>query len=494
MPAVSIPTRPRGVVAAGHPDTVGAALEILRAGGNAYDAAVAAGFAAAVAEPGLSSLAGGGFLLARTAATAERVPEETLFDFFVDTPGRGRDPAAGPPTLAPVVVRFKGAEQVFHVGHGSVAVPGCLAGYLHVHERLGRLPLREVVAPAVRYAELGVVIGPQQAAVVRLLEPILTASDEGRARYLVDGGSYTDDARMINRPLGGFLRAIGDGTIRGFDDPDLAATIATDMAAAGGAVTAEDLRTYQVVERAPLTAWHRGARLLTNPPPSYGGTLIARALTAVSEQDTPPPFGSGAALCRLAAILDEVTRFHTAPRLLSRKGTTHVSVADGEGNLASMTTSNGSCSGVILPGTGVMANNIMGEEDLHPAGFHTADAGQRVGSMMSPSILLPADDEPVVLGSGGSERIRSALTQVLLALLDHGRTLPEAVTAPRIHWDGTTVQAEPGFDPQALQELAAERPVNIWDETDLYFGGVHAARPSGVRVGDPRRGGSTGLA
>ena len=491
---ISNSPRPRGVVAAGHPDTVAAAIEMLRAGGNAYDAAVAAGFAAAVAEPGLSSLAGGGFLLARTAGTDVRPSEEVLFDFFVDTPGRGRSDSQAPPELTPVVVRFKGADQIFHIGHGSVAVPGCLAGYLHVHDRLGRLPLREIVAPAVRCAREGVVIGPQQAAVVRLLEPILTTSEEGRGRYLVDGGPYTDDAVMVNEPLSVFLGAIGDGEIRGFDDPELAALIEADMVTGGGVLTAEDLRSYQVVERTPLAAWHRGARFLTNPPPSYGGTLIARALMALSSRGAAPAYGSGAALRQLADTLDEVTRFHTTPRLTSSKGTTHVSIADDEGNLASMTTSNGSCSGVILPGTGVMANNIMGEADLHPAGFHMAEAGERVGSMMSPSILLPADEEPVVLGSGGSERIRSALTQVLVAILDHGFSLPDAVAAPRMHWDGTTVQLEPGFDPDALAALAEDRPINVWQEADLFFGGVHAVRPSGVCVGDGRRGGSTATA
>jgi gamma-glutamyltranspeptidase / glutathione hydrolase len=478
------------VVAAGHPATVDAAVEVLRVGGNAFDAAVAAGFAAAVAEPGLSSLAGGGFLLARTG-----VGEEVLFDFFVDTPGRGRGRDGADPHLRPVTVRFKGAEQIFHVGHGSVAVPGCLAGYLHVHRRLGRMPIAEVVAPAIALARDGVVLGPQQAGVVRLLEPILTASVEGRARYLDSGGPFTDASTMTNPELADLLERIVAGEVTGFGDPDLARVIADDMAANGGAITADDLTGYEVVERAPLAAWHRGARLLTNPPPSFGGTLIVRALTALSSTGTSLPApGTGGALVQLTDVMDEVTRFHTAPVPRSSKGTTHVSVADREGNLASMTTSNGSCSGVILPGTGCMANNIMGEEDLHPAGFHTAEPGQRVGSMMAPSILLPPGQEPVVLGSGGSERIRTALTQVLVALLDHGMELADAVRAPRVHWDGRSVQVEPGFDPDEVAILAAQRPVNVWEETDLYFGGVHAVRPSGERVGDDRRGGTTGVA
>ncbi len=475
-------------MAAGHSATVDAAIDALRLGGNAYDAAVAAGFAAAVSEPGLTSLGGGGFLLARTAAG-----DETLFDFFVDTPGRGRAKDAPAPTLRAVTLGFTGTEQVFHVGHGSVAVPGCLAGYLRVHERLGRLPLADVLAPAIHLARHGVVLGEQQAGVVRLLQPILTASDEGRRRYLVDGGPFTDDASLTNVPLADLLDAVGSGEVGGFGDRDLAETIAADMSAQGGAVTAEDLRGYQVVERAPLVAHHRGARLLTNPPPSFGGTLIVRALQALSAAGPPAPAGGGDALIRLVDVLDEVTRFHTAPRPRSVRGTTQVSVADADGNLASMTTSNGSGSGVILPGTGVMANNIMGEEDLHPAGFHTGQIGQRVGSMMSPSILLPAEGDAVVLGSGGSERIRSALTQVLVALLDHDASLAEAVLAPRVHWDGRTVQVEPGVDAQAVAALAEGRDVNVWSATDLYFGGVHAVRPSGDRIGDPRRGGSTGI-
>ena len=475
------------MVAAGHPATVAAAVDVLRAGGNAYDAAVAAGFASGVAEPCLSSLGGGGFLLARTAGG-----EEVVFDFFVDTPGRGRSPDA-PPALVPVTLHFPGADQVFHVGHGSVAVPGCLAGFLHVHRRLGRLPLSEVLAPAIALARDGVVLGPQQAGVVRLLEPILTASNEGRRRFLIDGEVLGAGSSLENAPLARFLTALADGTLSGFDDPDLARAIAADMAASGGAVTAEDLAAYRVVERPPLVAHHRGARVVTNPPPSFGGTLVLRALEVLAAGDAPAG-DDGAALVRLVDVLDEVTRHHTASQPVSTQGTTHVSIADQQGNLAAMTVSNGSCSGVYLPGTGVMANNIMGEEDLHPAGFHHAEPGVRVGSMMAPTVVRPPDGDPVALGSGGSERIRSALTQVLLALLVDGRDLEAAVHAPRLHWDGSTVQAEPGFPPDALAVLAQHRPVNVWRDRDLYFGGVHAVCPSGARVGDPRRGGSTGLA
>lgn len=493
-----------GVVAAGHPETVAAAVQVLRAGGNAFDATVAAGFAAAVAEPCLSSLGGGGFLLAQPRAAAP-----VLFDFFVDTPGRGTalQPA---PSLTPATVVFGGAAQVFHVGPASIATPGCLAGYLHVHRRLGRLPLAEVVAPARRLAAAGVVLGAGQAAVVRLLEPIFSLTPEARSLFVPGDRPFADDDVVSNPELARFLDAVGDGEITGFDDPQLAPTIAADNQAAGGMLTVADLAAYQVVERTPLVSHHAGTTVLTNPPPSYGGALITRALARLCEGGAGGPAGSGARLARLAQVLAEVTDGHRGagasdpgagdpgnPRDLgtprAAKGTTHVSVVDDTGNVASMTTSNGSGSGIVLAGTGVLANNIMGEADLHPGGFHRAPPGVRVGSMMAPTILLHDHAPVIALGSGGSERIRSALTQVLVSLLVDRTGLSTAVLAPRLHWDGELLQVEPGFDPTAVAALAGRWPVNVWERTDLYFGGVHAVAGDGARVGDPRRGGCTAL-
>ena len=158
------PPPPPGLVAAGDAATADAAAEVLRLGGNAFDAVVAAGFASSVTEPCFTSLAGGGYLLAHTAEGDDR-----LFDFFVDTPGRGlADP--GPPAFDEVVVEFDAATQRFHCGPGSVAVPGALAGYLHVHAALGRLPLRAVVEPAVSLARHGCIVSATQGHVFQLLE------------------------------------------------------------------------------------------------------------------------------------------------------------------------------------------------------------------------------------------------------------------------------------------------------------------------------------
>ncbi|MCI5142035.1 MAG: gamma-glutamyltransferase, partial [Candidatus Electrothrix sp. ATG1] len=151
--------------------------------------------------------------------------------------------------------------------------------------------------------------------------------------------------------------------------------------------------------------------------------------------------------------------------------------------------------GYFAPGTGIMLNNMMGEDDLHPDGFHAEPPGQRVGSMMSPSALLHDNEVKLVLGSGGSKRIRTALSQVLTQVVDFKRDLSEAVLAPRMYWDGDEeiLQIEPGFSSQAVEALQKEVSVNLWQEPDLYFGGVHAVMPGVGGVGDPRRGGSVAV-
>lgn len=487
MGADPLVTTHRGVVAAGHPRTARAAGEILQAGGNAFDAAIAAGFAAAVAEPGLTSLGGGGFLMAHRADGTE-----ALYDFFVDTPGRGR-PADEVPELAPVVVNFRGADQVFHAGHGSVAVPGCLTGYLHIHDKLGRLPLPDVVEPARRMAADGVVINRQQAEVFGLLNGIFTLTEDGRRMFTDDSGRLLEAGAVFRNPLlAEYVAGIATGHTAGLADPHEAAATEAVMSDHGGLLTAEDLTSYRVVEREPLVFAYRGLRIATNPPPSFGGSIVAEALRLLEQGSETDDASGGPDLIGLTDVLVEVTGLRTDDvRPRSARGTTHISVADDKGNVASMTTSNGSCSGVFAPGTGIQLNNIMGEEDLHHDVHDRIEAGIRVGSMMAPTILENRDGSLVALGSGGSERIRSAIVQVIVNLVDHDLSLDAAILAPRVHWDGSAVQIEPGFAADEVAALAERRSKNEWDEPNLYFGGAHAVTTTGDASGDPRRGGST---
>jgi gamma-glutamyltranspeptidase / glutathione hydrolase len=457
-----------GVVAAGHPSTAEAAATVLRSGGNAFDAAIAAGFAASVAEPCLTSPGGGGFLTARTAAG-----EEVVFDFFVAVPGLGAAVPHDPSRLEAVTVSFEAADQVFHVGPASVATPGCLAGFLRVHERLGRLPLDGVVAPSVDLARAGVVVDVFAADVVALLAGTLARSEVGRSLFFVDERPVAEGDLFRNMALGEFLRDVGAGRITHFDPARL-----------GAGVTAEDVRTYEVIEREPLRVGFRGATVMTNPLPSLGGTLIAAALEDLARTD---PLDGDDDLDRIVDVL--ISQYERRARLgpSHARGTTHVSVEDADGNVAAMTTSNGSCSGEFVAGTGVQLNNMMGEEDLHPAGFGTIAAGTRISSMMSPTLVDRGALGVTALGSGGSERIRSVIVQVIVNLVERGMTLRDAIEAPRLHWDGRALQYEPGPDPARMQR---EWQPNPWTRRDLYFGGVHAVSAGRDAVGDPRRGGA----
>ena len=494
-------------VASGHPATTEAALGVLADGGNAFDAAVAAGFAAAAAEPALTSLGGGGFLLARRADGDARV-----FDFFVDNPGRGLPTRELEPHFVPVTIRFPGSEQVFNVGFGSVAVPGNLAGFLHVHERLGRLPLERVLAPARVLAREGVEVNERQSYFLSLLEPIMTLTERGRALFAPDGRYAARGQRLANPDLADFLEALPADRGRDFYEGGLARRIAAELHAGQGLLGTEDLAAYRVVERAPLAADYRGHRLLTNPAPSFGGPLIALALRLLAELPTQDglPDAPESAL-RLVSAMQEVDALRregcAGPEALDAgrageararvrsfsRGTTHVSVRDAEGNAASLTTSNGEGSGYVAPGTGIMLNNMLGEDDLHPDGFFAQAPGERVASMMAPSLLLRGDEIRLVLGSGGSKRIRTALLQVLLNVVDHDLSLREAIERPRLHWDGEALQVEPGLPAPALSALAERCPVNEWSTRDVYFGGVHAVGRTEA-AGDPRRGGSAAFA
>ena len=483
----------RAAVAAGSIGAVEAAGHILRAGGNAVDAAVGAAFAATVCEPGLASLAGGGFLTVRTASG-----EEVVHDFFVNAPGLGRPGDAPAPTLDTVTIRFGGADQVFHAGLGSLAVPGTLAGLLHAHDRHGRLDLAEVVAPATRLAAEGWTVDATQHAAGVLLTEIFRLSDECWSLYSIDDAAPPIGSILTNPQLAATLEAIASGTVRSFTDIDGMRALLADVAAVGGALNADDLAAYAPVERTPLRAGHRGAVLSTNPAPSFGGPILAEATRLLGEQG--PVTADAAGATRLIAALRGATEREKELRRrvpVAVKGTTHVSVVDADGAVASLTQSNGSSSGIMVPGAGVQMNNVMGEEDLHPAGLHTAVPGSRVGSMMAPSLLDLPDGRVVALGSGGSERIRSAMLSVLVGLVDRGEHADGAVETPRVHWDGSGVQAEPPLDDDIADALAQLGPVTRWTGKHLYFGGAHVVvrYPDG-RVeahGDSRRGGASAV-
>lgn len=478
------------IIAAGHPVTTGAAQTMLLSGGNAFDAAVAAGFAAAVAEPALTSLGGGGFLLARW-HNRDGIAQNKLFDFFVDTPGKDLDLTALLPHFYPVTVNFSGSDQIFHVGLGAVAVPGVLQGLLHIHTKLGQLPLPKILAPAIRIAHSGIPLNAQQAHFLRLLHPIMTFSPVGQSIYQPEGRMLNEGDSLNNPLLAAFLEKLPDDLGYSFYHSVIAKGIASDMMKGQGLLTGGDLAGYRVAEHPPLEAEYRGHKILTNPPPSSGGRLIARSLQ-ILQRKTLGEWGSVDHLTALAETMIQVEQQRNDTPFFNR-GTTHVSIVDHQGNVATMTTSNGEGSGYFAPDTGIMLNNMMGEDDLHPDGFHSSPPGIRVSSMMSPTIVLSGEKVRLVLGSGGSKRIRTAIFQVLSHVVDFKIDLRQAVDAPRLHWDGTRLHIEPGWPEKSVAALEKRWPLSRWRKKDVYFGGVHAVIPGKSGAGDARRGGSVAV-
>ncbi len=481
-----------GAVAGGSTGTAQAAAAILRAGGNATDAAIGGMLASAVAEMSLTSPGGGGFLLVR-----DPDGSATMYDFFTDTPGLGAE-IRRPAPLIPMTVRYPGAEQVFQVGIASVAVPGVIEGLLHAHRERGRLPMAQIVAPGIALATDGSLIEESQAQILDLIRDIFDLTPQGRAITQHPDGrpKHTGDS-IVMPQYAAMLARIASGEITGITSPLIADPLIDLMERHSGLVTAQDLQRYRVFDRRPLTLHRNGSDILTNPPPSFGGGILVDSMANTDIID-----GSAAAWYEAISMLSHVTERNREADLKrgiphASKGTTHISVVDGQGQVATMTTSNGSGSGIVWPGTQVYLNNMLGEEDLNPAGFHSLPPGLRLGSMMSPTVVRRADGTVMALGTGGSERIRSALLAVLLRTVDLGEDLVAAVSGPRFHPKPDGVQLEPGWPQELADRLAALADVTLWPDQNVFFGGVHAVlrRPDGSvqAVGDARRGGRTAV-
>ena len=500
----------KGVVAAGHPVTARAGVEVLRDGGNAVDAAVACVLMSFVAESPLTGPGAGGFMLLHTAGG-----ESHLLDFFVAAPGRGLD-GREPAALMPIDVRFsEDAVQRFNVGPSSCGAYGTTLGLAEALDRFGSARLADLTAAPARAARAGLAVVPMHAFLFEVLEPILCSTPECAAIY-APGGRLLTEGETIRLPeLGELLERLGAEGPRFLYGGDVGAAVSDWVLGRGGLLTGEDLASYEVVERRPARVRYRGREVLTNPPPSSGGILIADALGILERLGEPhDPFVVAEVIAstnraRDAEFLEGLATEGYLERFLakdaldsvatdvrSRLGnTTHISVMDADGACASVTCSNGSCSGVVVPGTGVHLNNMLGEQDLNPLGYHRYEPGTRVPSMMAPTVVLRDGRPEVALGSGGSNRIRSAIIQTILAVVDHGLPAQEAVSSPRLHVEGMQVDAEPGVDPDALERLERSGwTVRRWAERNLFFGGVQAVArtPETGELtggGDPRRGG-----
>jgi gamma-glutamyltranspeptidase/glutathione hydrolase len=474
--------RREAAVAAGSALAAEAAAEVLRAGGSAVDAALAGGFAAMAAEPVLAGLMGGGFLMVREPGGKTR-----LLDGFVATPAR-KIPEADA-DLRDVEADFGDVRQSFHIGAATVACPGLAPLIAEAHARFGRAPLRDLAAPAVAALRRGRPLSAFQAEVMAIVAPIVSATPGARALFC--GGEAAPlkaGASFANPALADVLETFAAEGPRFVQEGEPAAALAA-FCADGGHLTRADLAAYRPEWREPLTVARGAARIALNPPPAAGGALVAFAL-ALLDAGAPLPARASAfrdtALARVEARMGDdpetgavrllspetVARWR---RLSAPRGTTHVSAVDADGLAAAFSLSNGEGCGVVLPGIGVMPNNMLGEADLTPHPFAWTP-GTRLSSMMTPAIVSWPDGRAAALGSGGSNRIRSAMAQVVAHVIDGGQRLEDAVAAPRLHAEGDgTVDFEDRFpegDRAAL--LAAFPEARAWARDSMFFGGVHA--------------------
>jgi gamma-glutamyltranspeptidase/glutathione hydrolase len=447
--------------------------------------------------------------------------EPVFLDFFVAVPGLGPNGRRlNPADLDAFTVPFGGADQVFHIGPASIAVPGMLQGLFAAWERFGRIGLRELVQPGVELARGGVVIGPRSAYLFRILGDMLCFTPDAAAVYAPAGAVLAEGEVFRNPALAETLEELGRTGAEAIGPGGwLSERIVEGVAAAGGLVTATDMAEYRVIERRPLRTQFRGRTVLTNPPPSSGGVLIAAAL---SHLDRRPVAGDVVAhYCNLvragefanslrteafAQRLHEVADAELTdwaditdvggglPVTRGPNGTTHVSVVDREGMIASLSSSNGTASGVMVPGTGFLLNNMMGEEDLNPGGFGSMSPGMRMTSMMAPTIVMDGARPCLGLGSAGSNRLRSAILQTLVGIVDDDLPIGRAVGRPRLHPERGGIDVEGGVPAAVSAALEGEGcHLRKWGGLSLFFGGVSAVgwhHDELQGAGDPRRGGA----
>ena len=500
----------KGVIASGDKHTSQAGARMLEMGGNAFDAICAAMLTAPLCEPMLTSLGGGGFMLAKSSTK-----EPILYDFFVDVPPqrvKRRD-------FYPIDVDFGTTTQTFHVGAGSIAIPGILKGIYQIHKERGSLSLETIIQPALSLAKEGLYLSKMQAYFVTLLEPILRSTPECEALFTDNKENLIDHTHLYkNSEYADFLENFATEGDRLFYEGEVASNIEKIAKERDGDLRREDLKNYRVIKRKPIELNYKQKRIISNPPPSAGGILIAFALKLL-EKESLKEFGSIKHLSSLIEAMATSSDFRTEEinkhlhkvslesiledsktmqnylqayrnRINLWGNTTHISVLDAKGNAASTTTTNGEGSGIIIPNSGIMLNNMLGEEDLNPHGFFSWPSGVRLPSMMAPTMVLKDDNIEMVLGSAGSNRIRSAIIQTIINFIDFDFPIQKSCELSRIHYEKGELFIEPGFPKKSIDTIKQHYPSTIFDTISLFFGGVNAVSKNFEGGYDPRRGGS----
>jgi len=501
----------KNTVATGSKEATDAAVNILKNGGNAIDAAVSAVFTSMTSEFALTGVGGGGAMMVKI-----RGEEPTIYDFFVDTPTPNLQVNK---EFEKIQINFGESKQYFHIGKASIAIPGTLKGLCHIHKLHGKLPLPVVLESGIHIAKYGCRLNAEQAYIFKLLNSIFLYSNNSKELLTQNNKLIKEGEIFKNVDFANFLERVAHEGDDFFYKGDLSEKIVSYLKD-GGLIDLESLKTYKVIKRKPASMNLNGNIIYTNPAPSSGGSLIifllkllkyekrnaisinkiikAMAVTDIARRKNCNDTNDSSQFSKLLhndiikkyqdLYNNNVINIDDNLTMINRGCTTQVSIMDKNGNCASVTTSNGEGSGYVIPETGIMLNNMLGEEDLNPNGFHKWKSRQRLPTMMSPSIITNCNLPIMVLGSGGSNRIRSAIAQVLINYLYNRKSLEESIESYRVHLEGNDLYYEEGAKVK-FDKINMKLNLKPFKNKSLFFGGVNAVTTS-EGYSDTRRGGT----
>ena len=499
-------------IASGSQLSAEAGAAIADAGGNAVDSAIAAVLVSMCTDPGVIAPGAGGFL---TIWPADGNP--VVIDAYAEMPGRGLAPGRFGEGGRRIWMEYGGGINTV-VGHGSVAVPGALAGFGLAVEKYGSVPWRDIVQPAIDATSRGFPVSGAAAEYLAYSHEVIFGWDpESRAIVHHADGTPMGVGDIIRMPeLAATLAALADEGPDLLYKGELGKAITAAVLEGGGILTEADLLAYRPVVRTPILVDLDACAVATNPPPAVGGACLAAMLLLAEDHDFDAWTASEVrTLARVqravlgyrkrrldpegrdraaeADALLEMAGLGELDKIMSAPSTAHTSAVDSDGSACSITVSAGYGSGMMPKGSGFWLNNSLGEMELHPAGFHGVEVGTRLVSNMAPTIARGADGSVLAVGSPGADRITTAISSVLLNFIHLGMSLSEAVEYPRIHTEvfegAPTIAFEPGLPAAAFDDFEVRR----FPDLSMYFGGVQAALWDPVaghfEAADPRRAG-----
>ena len=482
-----------GMVSTNHPLGSAAGLEMLAMGGNAMDAAVASAFALSVVEPMMIGIFGAGFINFYNAASGE----------FVNIDNYSVAPAAAAPDMYGVVSDtwpdyMETVNRENLVGYSAVGVPGALMGWCHAEERYGKLGLDTVIQPAIRYAQRGFPASQYLVDIIHQSQADLMMFAASAEVFLPGGSPPNVDDLIVRSDYARTLELVASQGPDVLYNGPIGEMVADDMAANGGIITSRDLESYQIHLREPVRGTYRGYEVVSVAPTSSGGTAIIEMLNILEGFDLA---GAGFGTVEGVHLLAESMKIAFADRFeymgdpgfvevpvaalaakeygASRRreidpaaartfgygspssyvgegaDTTHLTVADGDGNVVSTTQTIHAVFGskVTTPGTGMLLNNTMNIFDPHPGNANSIAPGKRMVSSMAPTIVLKDGKPFMAVGTPGATRIFPSVLQAIVNVIDHGMTLQEAVEAPRVWTQGQALEVEGGIAPDVRKRL-----------------------------------------